>query len=120
MPTTGLADGVYTLEVSLLTPGGDPLPGQAAATIFSVGQAIPFSVTASPSIVPPGSSTVTTTITFANQNANPIAPTNQASRGTARESSTWDRIPARTGFLASGPRSSWAATRRSFAAGGVS
>ncbi len=73
--TTGLADGVYTVEVGLLTPGGDPLPGQAAATIFSVGQALPFSVTASPSVVPPGSSTVTTTITFDNQNANPIAPT---------------------------------------------
>ena len=82
--TSGLADGVYTVEVKLLTPGGDPLPGQAAETIFSVGQAFPFSVAAGPSIVPPGTSTITTTITFDNQNANPISPTSGSGQGQGR------------------------------------
>jgi hypothetical protein len=105
VPTTGLAAGVYTVEVALLTPAGDPLPGQAAATIFSVGQTIPFSVTASPTVVPPGNSTVTTTITFANQTANPIGPASAKGKGA---SCTWEWTPAPTGSIsATRPRWPW-------------
>jgi len=67
VPTTGLANGVYSLEVSLLTPDGTPLPGHSSQAVFGVGQTVTASAAASPTIVPPGTSTVSTTISVNNQ-----------------------------------------------------
>ena len=60
--TTGLADGVYSLDVKLLASDGSTLPGNPSQTTFLVGIPLSASVTASSTIVAPGSSTVTTTI----------------------------------------------------------
>ncbi len=60
--TTNLAAGVYTLEVSLLASDGSPLPGNPSQATFVVGIPISASVSASPGVVAPGTSTVTTTI----------------------------------------------------------
>ena len=71
--TTGLADGVYTLQVSLLTSVGTPLPGQSSETDFEIGQPVTASIAASSPIVAPGNSTITTTISVTDTNA-PTAP----------------------------------------------
>jgi uncharacterized membrane protein len=63
--TTGLAAGVYSVKVSLLASDGSPLPGQSSQTPFLVGLPITASVSASATNLPPGTSTVTTTITVA-------------------------------------------------------
>jgi len=60
--TTGLADGLYNLQVSLLASDGSPLPGKSAETPLLVGVPITASATASSSLLAPGTSTVTTTI----------------------------------------------------------
>ncbi len=60
--TTGLANGQYNLKVNLLTSVGTPLPGTPSETPFLVGIPVSVSVSASPGLVAPGSSTVTTTI----------------------------------------------------------
>jgi uncharacterized membrane protein len=61
--TTGLTTGVYTMRVTLRAGDDTPLPGQSSQTLFAVGQLVTASVAASPSVVPPGTSTVATTIT---------------------------------------------------------
>ena len=60
--TTGLADGLYSLQVSLLTSVGTPLPGHSAETPLLIGIPITATATASSSLLAPGTSTVTTTI----------------------------------------------------------
>ena len=61
--TTGLANGLYSVSVSLVTANGSPLPGQSSKADFEIGQPVTASVAASANFVPPGTSTVTTTIT---------------------------------------------------------
>jgi uncharacterized membrane protein len=63
LSTTGLASGVYSLRVSLRATNGSPLPGQSAQAPFLVDLPITATVSASASTLPPGTSTVTTTIT---------------------------------------------------------
>ena len=63
--TTGLADGLYSVNVSLVASDGTPLPGQSSQADFEIGQPVTASVAASATFVPPGTSTVTTTITTA-------------------------------------------------------
>ena len=36
--TTGLANGVFTVNVSLVTGNGTPLPGQSSDTDFEIGR----------------------------------------------------------------------------------
>ncbi len=60
--TTGLADGLYNLQVSLLTSDGSPLPGNSAETPLLIGIPITATATASSSLLAPGTSTVTMTI----------------------------------------------------------
>jgi uncharacterized membrane protein len=67
LATTGLATGVYSLRVSLLTGDGSLLPGHAAQTVFGVGQPVSATVAASPLFVPPGNSSVATSITVTSQ-----------------------------------------------------
>jgi uncharacterized membrane protein len=62
IPTTGLADGIYTLQVAMLTSDGSPLPGRSSETDFEVGVPVTASASASATVVAPGTSTVTTTI----------------------------------------------------------
>ncbi|HEV3344414.1 MAG TPA: DUF4214 domain-containing protein [Pirellulales bacterium] len=66
LDTTGLANGVYTLEASLRASDGTALPGKTSEAPFLVGVPITASVSASPTTLPPGTSNVTTTITVAN------------------------------------------------------
>ncbi|HWB12842.1 MAG TPA: DUF4214 domain-containing protein [Pirellulales bacterium] len=66
LDTTGLANGVYTLEVSLRAADGTALPGKSSEAPFLVGVPISASVSGNPSTLPPGTSTVTTTITVSN------------------------------------------------------
>lgn len=62
----GLPTGVYSLRVSLRAGNDTPLPGHAAQALLGVGQLVTASVAASSTVVPPGTPTVTTTITVAN------------------------------------------------------
>ena len=66
LDTTGLADGLYDLQVSLLTSVGSPLPGHSAGTPILIGIPITATATASSSLLAPGTSTVTTTIQATN------------------------------------------------------
>src|SRR5205823_11057964 len=68
--------GVYSLRVSLRQADGTLLPGQAAQGVFMVGQPVTASITTGTAFVPLGTSTVTTTITVANQpgSGNSAAP----------------------------------------------
>ena len=77
--TGGLADGIYTIQVSLLTSDGTPLPGQSSNTDFEVGLPVSATATASPTLVAPGTSTITTTITVTNNNSASAAPPSSAS-----------------------------------------
>ncbi len=65
--TTSLANGLYYLRVSLLATDGTAVPGQTSQAAFEVGQPVTASVAASQTIVPPGNSSVTTTISVANE-----------------------------------------------------
>ena len=54
-------------RVSLLTVDGVALPGRTAASSFEIGAPVSASVTQSTTSVPPGSSSVTTTVTVTDQ-----------------------------------------------------
>ena len=60
--TTGLSNGLYGVLVSLVASDGTPVPGRSSQADFEIGQPVTATVVASPSILPPGTSTVTTTI----------------------------------------------------------
>jgi uncharacterized membrane protein/transglutaminase-like putative cysteine protease len=65
--TAGLVNGLYQLSVSLRATDGVRLPGQAAQAPFLLGVPVSATVTASATTLPPGNTTVTTTITVASQ-----------------------------------------------------
>ena len=54
LATTGLADGLYNLQVTLLTSDGSPLPGNANQTPLLIGIPITASVSPSSSLLAPG------------------------------------------------------------------
>ncbi|HEU5430217.1 MAG TPA: hypothetical protein VFU81_01060, partial [Thermomicrobiales bacterium] len=72
--TAGLANGVYSLQVSLRASDGSSLPGKTAQAPFVVGLPISATVSANPTTLPPGDSNVTTTITVSNQNPGNFTP----------------------------------------------
>ncbi len=73
--TTGLPNGLYAVNVSLITANGTALPGNSSQSDFEIGQPVTATVAASTSIVPPGSSSVTTTISVVNNGtAGPSTP----------------------------------------------
>ena len=72
--TSSLITGVYTLEVSLRASDGTTLPGKNSEAPFLVGLPISATVSASPTTLPPGTSTVTTTITVSNDLTTVKAP----------------------------------------------
>ena len=65
--TAGLANGLYSTRVSLLTVDGVALPGRTAESSFEIGAPVSASVTQSTTSVPPGSSSVSTTVTVTDQ-----------------------------------------------------
>ena len=65
--TTGLANGLYSTRVSLLTVDGVALPGRTAQSSFEIGAPVSASVTQSTVSVPPGSSSVSTSLTVTDQ-----------------------------------------------------
>jgi len=65
--TTGLSNGLYSTRVSLLTIDGVALPGRTAQRSFEIGAPVSASVTQSTVSVPPGSSSVSTSLTVTDQ-----------------------------------------------------
>ncbi|WP_165224659.1 transglutaminase domain-containing protein [Aquisphaera insulae] len=62
--TTGLALGAYTVLVRLVDAGGQPISGGTGQATLLVGSPVGASLTAAPAVVPPGTSTVTSTLTI--------------------------------------------------------
>lgn len=62
LPTTGLAAGLYTVQVGLRTTDGVPLPGRSASTTLLIGVPVTATISTTPTQLPPGSPSVTTTI----------------------------------------------------------
>src|SRR5579875_1434759 len=95
--TTGLANGIYYAQVSLRAADGTALPGKSAQAAFEVGLPVTASVAASPTLLPPGNSTVTTTISVANQVLDPSDPpptahsqTDDQVQWVGKQSGNWD------------------------------
>src|SRR4029077_17172433 len=61
-PTTGLADGGYTITVTLTDTSGQPLPGGSGQGTALIGTPLSATLTTSPTTLPPGTNTVTTTL----------------------------------------------------------
>jgi len=60
--TTGLADGGYTITVTLTDLSGQPLPGGSGQGTVLIGTPVSATLTTSPTTLPPGTNTVTTTL----------------------------------------------------------
>jgi uncharacterized membrane protein len=60
--TTGLADGAYTLFVSLFDAQGQPIGGASGRGTLIVGLPVTTTVATTPTVVPVGDQTVTTTV----------------------------------------------------------
>ena len=65
----GVADGIYRVRVSLQDVAGQPLPGRSSATPLFVGALVSASASADRSVLPPGTSSVTTLIDVTNRGA---------------------------------------------------
>src|SRR5262249_4302786 len=61
-PTTGLAQGNYTINVTLTDPSGNPIPGATGQGSLLIGAPVTASITTTPTTLPPGNGTVTTTL----------------------------------------------------------
>jgi uncharacterized membrane protein len=61
-PTTGLADGSYTIEVNLTDSSGQALPGGTGQGSVLIGTPVAATLSTSPPTLPPGNGTVTTTL----------------------------------------------------------
>jgi uncharacterized membrane protein len=73
--TTGLGNGLYGMNVALITASGSPLPGHSSQSDFEIGQPVTATVAPSTTVVAPGTSTVTTTISVTNNStAGPTTP----------------------------------------------
>jgi uncharacterized membrane protein len=62
--TTGFASGSYTIEVAITDLAGETIPGATGAGNFLVGSPVTASITVGPDSVPPGTSSVTNTLTI--------------------------------------------------------
>lgn len=56
--TTGFADGPYTVQVTATDPSENPIPGATSTATIFVGQPFAAGLTVTPSLLAPGSSTV--------------------------------------------------------------
>ena len=111
LDTTGLANGVYSLRVSLLASDGSTLPGKTSEAPFLVGIPISASVSASPTTLPPGTSNVTTTITVANTDPPNVDPALRDGSASPSPSATDTPPPGTVGAtLDAGTRPSLSAT----------
>lgn len=72
--TSNLANGIYTVRVSLRATDGSPLPGRYAEASFLVGMPLDATVSAAPANLPPGTSTVTTKIRVAGRTDLALTP----------------------------------------------
>lgn len=75
LPTAGLANGLFSVRVSLRLSDGSPLAGQAAQASLVIGPLVAAAVAASATIVAPGTSTVDTTITVSSPGVGTGIPT---------------------------------------------
>ncbi|MDZ4848108.1 MAG: dockerin type I domain-containing protein [Pirellulaceae bacterium] len=60
--TTGLPNGNYSILLTLTGMDGRPIPGGTGTASFLVGSPLTASIDATPSVLPPGTSTVTNTL----------------------------------------------------------
>lgn len=60
--TTGLANGSYSIVMTLLDLDGKAIPGGTGSTTFLVGSPLTASIEAAPSLLPPGTNTVSNTL----------------------------------------------------------
>jgi uncharacterized membrane protein len=60
--TTGFALGQYTITVTVTDTAGNPLPGATGSAALLIGSPVTASLTVSPQLLPPGTSTVTDTL----------------------------------------------------------
>ena len=62
LDTTGLALGVYALVATIFDSSGNPIPNSAGQGSLSIGLPVTASIATTPTTVPTGSDTVTTTV----------------------------------------------------------
>jgi large repetitive protein len=60
--TTGLANGQYSIDVTVSDSDGNPIPGASGEGTLLIGSPVTATESISPSVLPPGSGTVTTTL----------------------------------------------------------
>jgi uncharacterized membrane protein len=60
--TTGRAQGVYTLTATVADASGKPIPGATGHGLFTIGLPVTASLSTTPTTVPSGAATVTTTV----------------------------------------------------------
>jgi uncharacterized membrane protein len=79
--TTGLALGSYTISVQVTDTVGQPIPGASGQGSVLIGTPVTANLAVSPTNVPPGTSTVTNTLTINSQATlpNPLTVVGQAS-----------------------------------------
>ena len=77
LDTTGFANGVDTITVTLTDASGAAVPGGTATTTLLIGQPVTGTLTTTPAVVPTGSDTVATTISVTSQKAFPLPLTLQ-------------------------------------------
>ncbi len=67
LDTTGFADGSDTITVTVADQTGTPIPGATGQGSLVIGEPVTGTLTTTPSIVPTGSDTVTTTLSVSTQ-----------------------------------------------------
>ena len=71
--TTALADGTYTINVTITDASGTPIPGATGQGSALIGTPVSGSLTVSPTTLPAGNGTVTNTFQINSQTA-PVGP----------------------------------------------
>jgi fibro-slime domain-containing protein len=99
--TTGFANGLYNMRVSLRALDGTPLPGRSAQAPFFVGTPVSATVNAEPALVPSGTSAVTITVEVTNLSTvgtGPVQPNELVLTGIVRDFKRGDRVGGHPDF----------------------
>jgi uncharacterized membrane protein/transglutaminase-like putative cysteine protease len=92
LDTTGFALGEYTITVTLTDASGQPIPGGTGEGSLLVGSPVTSTMSASPNVLPTGTSTVTNTLTV-NSTVPLVGPLGVQSQTT---------VPGATGLIRNG------------------
>ena len=82
LDTTGFAKGIDTITVTLLDATNKPIPGGSTSTTYLIGQPVTATLSTTPTSVPTGSDTVTTTLSVTTQSTYPSPLTLQGAVAT--------------------------------------